>query len=130
MPLKYILELTNPLSVISLPQKISGITKLRVNKVRYVTASLQNKYMIVDIKGWNDNSWFFDGNRVIPMTCFMILPPTNNTMAFYETTGEFDAVKSSGVGSLANFTLELLIDGQYSNDINPSNPVYVEIFVE
>ena len=130
MPLKYILELTSPLSVVSLPQKINNIQKLRVNKLRYVTASLNNKYMLVDIKGWNDNSWLFNGSRVIPCTMFCILPPTNNTLAYYETTGEFDSVKESNQGNLANFTIELLIDGQYNTEINSSNPVHIEIFVE
>ena len=128
MPLKYILELTSPLSVISLPQKINNVSKLRVNKIRYVTASLNNKYLLVDIKGWNDNSWYFDGSRVVPCTVFCILPPTNNTLAFYETTGDFDSVKDHG--SLANFTIELLIDGQYNTEINSGNPVHIEIFVE
>ena len=94
MPLKYILELTSPISNISLPEKINNIKKLRVNKIRYVTASLGNRYMIINIKGWNDNAWLFNGVQVLPMTSFLILPPTTNTLAYYENTNpSFDSTK-------------------------------------
>lgn len=131
MKIKYILELTSPISNISLPEKMSNISKLRVNKIRYVTAALSNHYLIVNIKGWNDSSWFFNGSQVIPMTCFMMLPPTNNTLAYFENTNNnFDSIKTQPISSLSNFTIELLIDNTFSTDISPSNPVHIELYVE
>ena len=131
MHLKYILELTSPISNISLPEKISNIQRLRVNKVRYVTASLNNHYMIINIKGWNDSSWLFNGTQVLPLTCFLILPPTTLTLSYYENTNMlFDSEKDQPIASLSNFMIELLIDGNYSSDISPSNPVYLELYCE
>ncbi len=90
--------------------------------------------MLIDIKGWNNNAVFYDGNAVLPYTKFIIMPPSIGTPMMFDNhyNTSFDVIKQDAFSSITSFFLNISINNNTvtSNDISPSNPLYIEIYVE
>lgn len=127
----YTLKLTNPYSIVSLPVIMSNVNKMRIKSLRYVTANTGNEFLIVHISGWDNNNTYFDGEKNINYTKFMNLSNTTLTLNLYENNDNnwHDVVLKHDVGSISNFHIKLLINGEFNNEISPSNPIYIEIYV-
>ena len=130
----FALQVTSPSSTISLPIKMSSVSRLRIKSIRYTTASTGNIFMLIDIKGWNNNAVFYDGNSVIPYSKFIIMPPSIGTPMMFDNpyNTSFDVIKQDAFSSITSFFLNISINNNTvtSNDISPSNPLYIEIYVE
>ena len=130
----FALKIESPSSTISLPIKMSSVSRMRIKSVRYNTASTGNVFMLIDIKGFNNNSVYFDGISVIPYTKFLILPPSINTPLIFDNpyNTSFDVIMQDPYTNFASFFMNISInnDNATSNDISPSNPLYIEIYVE
>ena len=130
----FALQVTSPSSVISLPIKMSSVSRLRIKSLSYTTGSSGCIYMLVDIKGWDNNSVFYDGNSVIPYTKFLLMPPSINTPMLFDNpyNTSFDVIRQDAYSSITSFFLNISINNSTvkSNDITPSNPLYIEIYVE
>jgi len=130
----FALKITSPSSTISLPIKMSSVSRLRIKSLSYVTGSSGNIYMIIDLKGWDNNAVFYDGNNVIPYTKFLLMPPSINTPMMYDNpyNTSFDVIKQDTFSSITTFFLDISINNNTvtSNEISTSNPIYIEIYVE
>ncbi len=129
------LVLTSQSQIISLPVKKNiVINRLRVKNVRYNTASTGNNFMLINIGGWNENSIFYDGSNIIPYTLLVLLPGSINTPVLYNNpfNQSFDVIKNDKQSELTSFVINCLINNSVSvsNDITPSNPILIEIYLE
>jgi hypothetical protein len=131
--LNYALKLTDSQTIVNLPVKLNGVKKLKIKSFKYQTATDGNDFMLVNISGWNENSVYYDGAKPLNFTKLIFLPALKDQTALYEnpsSTDYYDVIRSTKVDSLANFQIELKIDGSYTSDITVSNPVYLELYVE
>ena len=130
----FALQITSPSSIISLPIKMSQVSRLRIKSVRYNTATTGNIFMLIDLKGWDNNSVYYDGSNIIPYTKFLVLPPSINTPVIFDNpyNTSFDVIRQDAYSSITSFFLNISINNSntISNDISPSNPLYIEIYVE
>lgn len=128
----FALKLTSCVSDVSLPVKMDGVNKLRIKSLSYVTATGSNRFLLIKINGWEENQLYFDGIINKSYTKFLLLPSSINTQQDYENTDirTFDIIKSTKMSSINNFNIQCLINGDPSSDISPSNPIYMEIYVE
>ena len=131
----FALVITSQSQIISLPVKKNiSVSRMRIKSVSYNTASTGNKFILINIRGFNENSIYYDGYSVIPYTKFLLLPPSINTPILYTNTqnDSFDVIKNDEQSELTNFTIDSLINNSVtiSNDISPSNPLFIEIYVE
>ncbi len=101
----FALQVTSPSSVISLPIKMSSVSRMRIKSVSYTTASTGNIYMLINVKGWDNNSVFYDGNAVIPYTKFLLMPPSINTPMLYDNpyNTSFDVIRQDPYSSITSF---------------------------
>ena len=102
----FALKITSPSSTISLPVKMSTVSRLKIKSLTYTTASTGNIFMLVDVKGWENNAIFYDGISVIPYTKFLLLPPAINTPILYDNLNQnsFDVIRQD---PFSNFLLFL-----------------------
>ncbi len=131
----FALTITSQNQSISLPVKKNIIiNRMRIKSVAYNTASTGNKFLLIDIRGWDENSIYYDGNNVIPYTKFLLLPPSINTPILFDNpfNDSFDVIKNDKQSELSFFNITCLINNSISisNDISPTNPVYLEIYLE
>ncbi len=130
----FALQITSPSSTISLPIKMSQVSRLRIKSVRYNTATTGNIFMLIDLKGWDNNSVYYDGSNIIPYTKFLVLPPSINSPVIFDNpyNTSFDVIRQDAYSSITSFFLNISINNSntISNDISPSNPLYIEIYVE
>ena len=130
----FALQIISPSSTISLPIKMSQVSRLRIKSVRYNTATTGNIFMLIDLKGWDNNSVYYDGSNIIPYTKFLVLPPSINTPLIFDNpyNTSFDVIRQDAYSSITSFFLNISINNSnlISNDISPSNPLYIEIYVE
>ena len=131
MPYAYTLKLTSPSQQVNLPVKLENVSKLRLTAIRYVTGSANQSYMLINFRGWNENSWYFDGVQIKQYTRNFILSPVSGQMCFYANydVNAWDVVKNYK-SEVSNFQVDLLIDGEYNTDITSLNPVYIELYAE
>jgi hypothetical protein len=114
--------INNPRTIINTPKILNDITKIRINSLRYITASNSNKYLLLCINGLNNK---INGTDTYYLKSFP-LSPTTNTPLFYENLIYYDNILKDPV-SFTSLSFELLIDGIYNSDISSINPVVVEI---
>ena len=131
----FALVITSQSQIISLPVKKNiSVSRMKIKSVSYNTASTGNKFILINIRGWNENSIYYDGQSVIPYTKFLLLPPSINTPILYSNLNNdsFDVIKNDQQSELTNFTIDSLINNSVSlsNDISPSNPLYLELYIE
>ncbi len=130
----FALKIISPYSNIDLPIKMNNVNKMRIKSLSYITASTGNIFMTISIGGWDDNSVYFDGNNVIPYTKFLLLPPSIGIPVLFDNpyNTSFDVIKSNIVSSINSFYISCRINNSntISNDISPSNPLYLEIYLE
>jgi len=125
----YTFNLTNSITRVNLPYNIKNSGSLRIKQARYITASPNNLYMMIKISGFNNNI-FFDGNKTEHYAKMLLLPPSTLTPILYEAYTESPDVlidKIATQSGISDLHIELLIDGVYSSDISPSNPMILEI---
>lgn len=125
-------RLTSPLSYVELPRKLDSMRKLKVKALKYITKTLNNEYMLINIVGWNFNSSFFaSAGQHKNYTKYLPLNGTTETQNFYinNNSVDFDVIRPTAVG-VGNLTIEITIDGQYSTDITTLNPVLLELYFE
>lgn len=128
----FTLKFSSSIAEVTLPYKLSSVTRLKIRQVRYVTATADQNYMIIKISGWTDNNYYYDGSRLMDYTKLLLLPHLNSSLVLYENTNNnvWDCVKTSAVTNLSHFRVEVLIDGNNAQDITALNPLYLEFFVE
>lgn len=127
----YTFKITSSITKINLPFAIKNVNRLKINFLSYKTASAGNKLMLIKISQFNTN-YYYDGLEIIKYSKALAMPPSNSTPLIYENQFNNpdviieDVSKQNGLNTL---TLEILIDGVYSADISPSNPLYTEITI-
>ena len=130
----FALQINSPDSIVSLPIKMSAVSRMRIKSLRYTTASTGNIFMLINVQGWATNSVFYNGNSTIPYTKWIILPPSIGTPILFDNpyNSSFDVIQQNPISSITSFRLIFSInnDNTISNDISSSNPIYIEIFVE
>ena len=130
----FALKIISPSSTISLPIKMSSVSRLRIKSLSYTTGSSGCIFMLVDLKGFNNNSVFYDGNSVLPYTKFLLMPPSINTPMLFDNLfqNSFDVIKQIPFSNFATVFINISIinDTIKSNDITPSNPLYIELYFE
>ncbi len=101
----FALKVVSPSSTISLPIKMSSVSRLRIKSLSFTTGSSGCIFMLVDLKGWNNNSVFSDGNSVIPYTKFLLMPPSINTPMLYDNpyNTSFDVIRQDAYSSITSF---------------------------
>ena len=73
---------------------------------------------------------YFDGSNIIKYAKAIALPPTASPLIYESNTNAYDVFveeRSHDNSGLNNLTVEILIDGLFSSDISPSNPLYLEL---
>lgn len=122
--------LTSSLSIIDLPLKMSNIKKMKVKSIRYITKTLGNEYLLIRVAGWDDNSSFFGQGYNKQFTRYLPLNGTLDTLNIYlnNDTQFYDCSKKTNVSNVGTLQIEATIDGEYTNDISPSNPLIVELY--
>ena len=125
----YTMVLQDPRTMVSLPQK-SEIHKLRISQISYTTASANQKFILVQIGNTADKMYFTNGTY-IKYTFAFYLQPTADTFAFYINNQEnfFDVISDTPI-DMGNFEINLMIDGEHNQDISPSNPLTIELYME
>ena len=116
----FALTITSQNQSISLPVKKNIIiNRMRIKSVAYNTASTGNKFLLIDIRGWDENSIYYDGNNVIPYTKFLLLPPSINTPILFDNpfNDSFDVIKNDKQSELSFFNITCLIN----------NSIYINI---
>ena len=130
----FALQITSSSSIISLPIKMSSVSRMRIKSLRYTTASTGNIFMLIALNGWTQNSVFYDGNNIIEYTKFLIMPPSIGTPMLFDNpyNNSFDVIRQDPYSSITSFFLNISINNNSatSNDISSSNPLYIEIYVE
>ncbi len=130
----FALKIVSPSSTISLPVKMSSVSRLKIKSLSYITASTGNIFMLVDVKGWENNAVYYDGISVIPYTKFLLLPPAINTPILYDNLNQnsFDVIRQDPYTNFSSVFIEISINNSnsISNDISPSNPLYIELYLE
>ena len=119
----FALQITSPSSTISLPIKMSQVSRLRIKSVRYNTATTGNIFMLIDLKGWDNNSVYYDGSNIIPYTKFLVLPPSINTPLIFDNpyNTSFDVIRQDAYSSITSFFLNTL-GKNYSRLHTPPGP--------
>jgi len=127
----YTFRLTSSMTKINLPQPILGQKRLKVKFLRYVTGSSGNRMMLIKISQFNSN-YYYDGSEIIRYAKAIALPPSTTTPVIYENTmtePDVEIVERTEKNGISTVTIEVLIDGVYSSDININNPLILEIFI-
>lgn len=128
----YAFRLTSHLSYVELPRKLNNVRKLKVKSLKYITKTLNNEYLLISISGWTDNASFFAGyNQHKEYTKYLPLNGTVETQNVYlnNNVTDFDVIKTNSVANVGNLQIEITIDGTYNNDISPSNPILLELYI-
>lgn len=126
----YYLKLTSSYNAISLPTKHQNIKKLKITSMQYMTVTANQRNIDINIIGWNDK-FYYNGTQVLNYTRIMPLSPVINSVSMYENNdlNYWDVIKTSG-SMVGNLLIELKIDGVFDDDIDVSNPFFIEIAFE
>jgi len=123
---EYNLKITNSIVDINLPRKITNISSIRIKQIRYKTASNNNEIMYIIIRDFTNKIYYDGSTNVIFYTKCIPLPNTTNTLIFNENN-EFNDVCNIVPKDINILSLEVMINGLYSVDISPNNPLYLEL---
>lgn len=133
MPYNVTLKLIAPRTTLQLTQPWSDVKSLKVRSFLYTTANTGGQYMLMQVTGWDTNSYFQDPstNSFVPYTKMILMPPTTATVTRYVDvfSSYFDVIRTVPA-SFSNIEISLLINGVINNDISSSNPVFVELYCE
>ena len=129
----YTFKLSNSITRINLPYPIKNVSKLKVRFVSYITNSANQKLMTFKISQFNSNI-YYDGTSIIKYSKIIALPPSISTPIVYENLmPEADVVIDDSLpltqNGISSLTIEVMIDNNYSNDINGSNPLFVVLLI-
>ncbi len=129
------LRLTSPINVVDLSylKLDEPVKKLKVRFLSYISQNVDVESLLIDIKGWNDNSTYLTGLSNKAYTFIMPLVQQTQTQNFYldkDISGNatFDIIKEVG-SRLGSLEIHCLINNQYRpTEINSSSPVIIELF--
>jgi hypothetical protein len=120
-------EITSAVSTIEFTNK-RPITKFKINKFSYQTASVGGYRVYVIVSGIENKNVFTDRNgKQLNYTTSLILPETNNTPIVYSSfPNTWDVILDFPL-TTGQHTLQLFINGSSSNiDISTTNPIFIE----
>jgi hypothetical protein len=120
-------EITAPVSTIEFVNK-RPITKFKINKFSYQTASVGGYRIYVIISGLENKNVFTDRNgKRINYTTALIVPETASTPIVYSSFPNTWDVELDFPLTIGQHTLQLYINGSSSNiDISTTNPIFIE----
>lgn len=127
----YTFKLTSPITRVNLPFTIQNTNKLKIKFLRFITLNDNNFIMQLLISHFNTNT-YYDGNTLIKLCKVIPLPNTSHTLIIYENQFSDPDLQLHDVennNAVSTVTIEIMIDGVYSNDINENNPVFIEILI-
>ena len=126
----YCFKLTSSLTKINLPYSVKSSSHLKILFLKYTILTASQELLLIKISHFNKHV-YFDGNNIVKYCKAIALPPGVGTPLIYESnTNAFDVFVDERDGDdsgLNNITIEILIDGLFSSDISPSNPLYIEL---
>lgn len=119
-------KITSSRSQISFRGKYNNVSRLKINKLVYATASANNYNMIICVSGWKSAYYNPTGQEY---TFLQNLPRTSLAEVDYEAhVDHWDVVQPST--RLLTVDLECYVNGDSTNnDISPSNPLYIEFAI-
>ena len=129
---KKALQLPPSFTAVSVPaEKLQNITKLRIEGVSYVTASSANMYALIVISGFEKYEMINSNGSNKIYTKFLLLNNQSAQQILYENgdSNYYDVVLPQPI-NVSNIKISVLINGDYSNDISPSNPMYLSLHFE
>jgi len=127
----FTIELTSPSSVIQVPITMTNIQRLKILNMRYYTASVGGKTMIVKVKDWTDNKIYFNGTNYINYTTIFLLNADVDIPILYDNYNTtFDCEKSDVVETLSNIQIDVFINNSIATDISPQNPLILTLYFE
>jgi len=128
----YCFKLTNSITVVNLPIPIENAEKIKIKQIRFNTGVNYATYetLLIKIQSFNSNI-YFDGNKKEHYTKMLLLPNVANVPVIYENTLTDDDANTEKAGhsGLSDLHIELLINNQYTTDINISNPLFLELTI-
>jgi hypothetical protein len=123
----YCIKITSAQTQINLPFPIDNVSKMKVKKIRYTTASSGNEYLLVKISGWADNIFIDKTTGMLHYyTVFMGLDTSLGSMQYAENPFTIYDIEKETPFKINSFNIEILINGQWAVDISTVNPLYVE----
>jgi len=128
----YCFKLTNSITVVNLPIPIENAEKIKIKQIRFNTGVNYATYetLLIKIQSFNSNI-YFDGTKKEHYTKMLLLPNVANVPVIYENViNENDShIESLCNSGLSDLHIELLINNQYTTDINISNPLFLELTI-
>lgn len=125
-PDKHLIKITNSIQYVRLQYAIEDAKHISIEKITYTTASTGNRTMMVRIGGY-DNNIYYDGDTFHKYTAMIVLPTSTDTQSLYEKySNRADGVTQNTKG-FTDIKIEVLIEGQHTADISPTNPVFIEL---
>jgi len=127
----FTIELTSPNTQLQLPITMTNVKRLKILQMRYYTASVGGKTMIVKIKDWTDNKVYFNGTNYINYTSIFLLNQDIDVPMLYDNyNSTFDCEKQQIVETLSNFQVDVFINNVVASDITPQNPLILTLYFE
>ena len=106
--------------------------KIKIKQIRFNTGVNYATYetLLIKIQSFNSNI-YFDGSKKEHYTKMLLLPNVANVPVIYENViNENDShIESLCNSGLSDLHIELLINNQYTTDINISNPLFLELSI-
>ena len=120
--------LTSPSTTLILPIHITDVKYMLLRAARYITASSNQKRMIISLGRYNSESYYFDGSTYTQFFRILQLPNTASSHMSYNNTQEqlYD-FKLPRTETVTKITADIYIDGSLASDITVSNPLDLEI---
>lgn len=133
MPIE-LLKITSCQQNMQLSEPWHNISKMKILKMRYVTASASQSLMIIQITGFNNKKYTqppvsgIQPPMIAYSECLPLLPVTASCVIYDGQNGPY--LYSDTPLDLRNINITIYIDGALSTDITNLNPVFIEILAE
>jgi len=109
---------------VQVPIEMLNISKLKILQMRYYTGSTGGKYMLVQVKDFQDNKIFFNGSQYINYTASYLLSKDIDVPILFDNyNNQYDCVKKTAIPSLSKFDVIVYINGAIASDITTLNPL-------
>ena len=122
----YCFKLTNSITVVNLPIPIENAEKIKIKQIRFNTGLNYATYetLLIKIQSFNSNI-YFDGSKKEHYTKVLLLPNVQTPVIYENTLADDDThTEKTGHSGLSDLHIELLINNQYTSDINVNNPLF------
>ena len=127
----YSFKLTNSITVVNLPIPLENAEKIKIKQIRFNTGPNFATYetLLIKINSFNSNI-YFDGTKKEHYTKMLLLPSVQTPLIYENTLTDDDAnTQKAAHSGLSDLHIELLINNQYTTDINISNPLFLELTI-